>query len=67
MEKEKYELEPHRFVFWKVLGKHYCVYCGLIALKNDLSDWASDKGCLNELHPSFKSVKHKCTKLKGDV
>lgn len=67
MEKEKYELQTHRFVFWKVIGKHYCVHCGLVALNNNLSNWCADKGCLNELHPNYKSVRHKNTKLKGEV
>ncbi len=65
MEKEEYKMENHQFVFWKALGKHYCVKCGLIALNNPLSDWATGKGCLNELHPSYKSTRHKFTKLKG--
>jgi len=65
MEKEEYEHQAHRFVFSKPAGKHYCVQCGLIALNNGFSDWATEKGCLNEIHPSYKSTKRRFTKLKG--
>lgn len=67
MKKEEYAFEPHQFVFWKAGGKSYCVKCGLIALTNDFSRWAADKGCNNELHQSYKSVKHKHTKLPGEA
>ncbi|SOK58588.1 hypothetical protein [Yersinia phage fHe-Yen9-04] len=59
--KEEYSHETHQFVFSRTLGKQYCVKCGLIALNNGLSQWAIEKGCLNELHPSFKSTRSKFT------
>jgi hypothetical protein len=65
MEKEEYKYEPHQFVFWKAAGKHYCVWCGLVALNNPYSEWAVEKGCLNKLHTSHNNTRRKFTKLKG--
>lgn len=65
MEKEEYKYEPHQFVFCKPAGKHYCVWCGLVALNNGFSDWATEKGCLNTLHPAYNSTRKRFTKLKG--
>ncbi|EBS4516411.1 hypothetical protein DQT32_03140 [Salmonella enterica subsp. enterica serovar Braenderup] len=61
MKKEEYTLEHHQFAFSKSLGKQYCVKCGLIVLNNGFSQWANEKGCMNELHPSYKSIKSKFT------
>lgn len=54
LKKESYKMVPHNFG-GKVVGKSYCLKCGLIALNNPLSRWATEKGCLNELHPSYRS------------
>lgn len=56
-----YNYESHQFVFNKKIGKTYCVKCGLILLNNDFSKWASEKGCHNEYHSSYKSIKTKFT------
>ncbi len=61
MKKEDYKHEPHQFVFSRALGKQYCVKCGLVALNNGFSQWATQKGCMNELHSSYKSTKTKFT------
>lgn len=52
--KEKYKHVPHSFQR-TVAGKSYCTNCGLLTLNNPFTNWAIDKGCLNELHPSYKS------------
>jgi hypothetical protein len=55
---EEYELVPHNF---KPMGKKsrvpylYCVNCGLLSLKNDLTEWATSKGCDNKYHPSYRN------------
>lgn len=61
--KEDYSMETHRFVFNKLIGKQYCVKCGLVLLNNGFSKWASEKGCLNELHTSYSSTRKKFTKM----
>ncbi len=63
MRKEDYVYEKHDFVFSKPMGKSYCLNCGFVALNNDFSRWANDKGCKNNLHPSFESTRYKFTRL----
>jgi hypothetical protein len=58
---EEYEYQPHKFIFWKTIGKQYCVHCGLVNTTNDFARWAVTKGCMNELHPSFRSARKKYT------
>lgn len=59
--KEVYEYKAHSFIHSKGAGKQYCVYCGLVNANNKFTDWAVQKGCLNELHPQFKSTRAKFT------
>lgn len=60
-EKDEYTYEAHQFVFNKMIGKQYCVKCGLISTTNEFSRWASDKGCHNEMHPSYKTARKRYT------
>lgn len=64
MEKETYTYEPHVWVIHPLLGKSYCVHCGLIRVQNNFTSWAVEKGCLNRIHPSHDSARSKFTKLK---
>ena len=53
--KEKYKYKPHGP--WKDLkgsGRQYCDKCGLMNLKNKFTRWCIDKGCLNDIHPSYQ-------------
>ena len=53
-DKETYKYEPHGP--WIVSGgKSWCFSCGHVALNNEVSRWATEKGCLYKLHPSWKS------------
>jgi len=61
---EEYSYEPHHYVNSPILGKSFCIYCGLINVNNKFTQWAHDKGCLNRLHPSYNSARAKYTKLK---
>lgn len=60
--KEDYTYEPHKFVFSKSAGKQYCIKCGLVNANNDFTVWAIQKGCMNELHASYKNQRLKFTK-----
>jgi len=60
---EKYKYEPHNFSR-TVGGKSYCVKCGLVALNNQFSQWSADKGCMSNLHPSYKSQRSKTNPFK---
>lgn len=53
---EKYKLIGHSFSRMAG-GKHYCVSCGLVALRNRFSDWSVDKGCLSHLHPDYNRMR----------
>lgn len=57
-QEEKYKYEGHSFSR-SIAGKKYCTRCGLIALNNEFSRWSVDKGCLNNLHPSYKAQRKK--------
>lgn len=57
-DKEKYTYEPHSFNR-KIKHWNYCGHCGLVALKNSLTEWCIAKGCNFSYHPSYKH------KLKG--
>lgn len=60
--KEVYQLKGHSFN--RIVGsKQYCSSCSLIALNNPFTQWAIDKGCYYELHPEYKSVKRRNTKM----
>lgn len=60
---DDYKMENHQFVFWKAIGKHYCVKCGLVATTNDFSTWCSKMGCMNSLHPQYQKQRLKFTKM----
>lgn len=59
--KEVYEYKSHKFVSSKS-GKQYCIYCGLVNGNNKFTEWAVQKGCMNEIHPQYKSARMKFTK-----
>ena len=49
--KEPYLYVPHIFRTPKRGGKAICQRCGLVALKNPLTQWSIEKGCYFEDHP----------------
>ena len=53
-EKIKYEYEPHSFNR-KVKHWNYCSGCGLVALRNPLTEWCIAKGCNFRYHPQYRS------------
>lgn len=59
---EEYKMEPHKFTI-KVLNYQVCVHCGLVTLKNSLTEWAISKGCLYKDHPSYKYKIKQYTRL----
>lgn len=54
----QYKTEPHHFI---PCGKktripnQYCINCGLIYLKNELTEWAVRQGCNYKEHVSYKN------------
>lgn len=62
--KEPYTMREHSFVHLSGVGKSFCVNCGLIALNNPLSEWASKKGCNHTDHPEYEATVKRLTKMK---
>ena len=55
VEKEPFKLVAHNFNFHATgTAYKYCVYCGLVAMKNEFSQWAIKQGCMNKDHPSYE-------------
>lgn len=52
--KETYKYEPCSLTK-TIAGKPYCSKCGTVYLNNEFSRWSIDKGCLSDIHPSFKA------------
>lgn len=53
-----YKAEPHKFfTFGKKtrIPYQYCVECGFVYMKNELSEWVAKQGCNHKDHPSYKS------------
>lgn len=61
---ETYKIEAHSFVSLKQVGRQYCRKCGLIAVNNELSQWAVRMGCNYSDHPSYQATIHRFTKPK---
>lgn len=54
--KEPYKFEPHN-PKGKIVGKDYCVKCGLLYLRNEFTQWAIKMGCNNEDHPQHAQIR----------
>lgn len=50
----RYNYVGHSWVPIKGVGKMVCKSCGLVALRNPLTDWCVDKGCNYDVHSSYK-------------
>lgn len=61
---EPYKLKGHSFVPLKGIGKSYCRNCGLVALRNPISDWCVEKGCEYKNHSQYA---HAFRKLAGGM
>lgn len=52
--------EPHCFKsdrpVAKVLGRAVCINCGLLRLKNLLTEWCVSKGCNFDEHPGWNEA-----------
>lgn len=55
--------EPHKFDRF-IVSYPYCSKCGLIRLKNPLTDWCASKGCNYDEHPSYRQKVKKFTERK---
>lgn len=63
---KKPTVEAH--VWWtsRVIPQSYCIGCGLIRLRNPLTDLAMDLGCNYKEHPQWPAAVHKHTQFFTD-
>lgn len=63
MKKEPYKMVGHSFVLNSRIGKSVCKTCGLVALRNQFTDWAVRMGCMSEDHPNYGRERAKASPL----
>jgi len=57
-DKEVYKMIPHGPLI-SAGGKLWCFSCGHVLLNNVISRWATEKGCMYDIHPSFNRMMKK--------
>lgn len=55
LRKQAYKLEPHHFGVMKKLPWQRCKHCGLMSLRNSLTEWVTRVGCNASDHPEYAS------------
>ena len=53
--RQAYKMHPHLFKTRKKFPYAFCSHCGLINLRNELSQWCVKMGCNASDHPQFAS------------
>jgi hypothetical protein len=61
--RQAYKFEPHAFAPTKKLAWLRCKHCGLLTLRNQLTDWCIRMGCNAADHPEY-ATKLKRTKAR---
>jgi hypothetical protein len=51
--RQPYRLEPHTFAPTKKLAWLRCKNCGLLTLRNELTEWCIRMGCNAHDHPEY--------------
>lgn len=60
--KESYKYKGHTFKPMKDIGKQVCSCCGLMALRNEISQWCIKKGCNYSDNPHYKKTLKRMSK-----
>ena len=61
----KYTFDPHKpRKLTKTIPWLYCPKCGLLYLRNSITQWCIKMGCDHEYHPQYKKMLKKFTKRK---
>lgn len=63
-------MTPHRFNAWRVgrgrkaktMPWNLCNGCGLVRLRNALTDWCARHGCDYDEHPGYRAAVHRLTR-----
>jgi hypothetical protein len=64
LNKESYKMIGHSFVLSSRIGKSVCSNCGLVALRNEFTDWSIRMGCLSADHPQYESTRKRFSSFK---
>ena len=56
-----YKYESHSPVKYKQLSWMVCANCGLIYIRNEITQWALKKGCNHTEHPEYGGMLKKCS------
>ncbi|MES1987007.1 MAG: hypothetical protein V4440_03085 [Pseudomonadota bacterium] len=64
LQKESYKLINHSFEFNKRAGKSICTNCGLLALRNEFTDWSIRVGCMASDHPQYENVRRRTSTMR---
>lgn len=49
----RFDHEPHRFEKWRCLPWEICTKCGLVRLRNRITDFCVRHGCNAKDHPLY--------------
>jgi len=60
-----YKLEQHSFTGWRICSWLCCTRCGLLRLRNALTDEAVRLGCNSADHPRWRQTVHQHTAHNG--
>lgn len=59
-----YSYEKHSPISLKGTPWLYCKYCGLLYLRNDITQWCIRMGCSYRYHPTYKRTIKRLCKIK---
>jgi hypothetical protein len=54
--RQPYKFEAHTFKTRRRMTWPVCQRCGLVLLRNELTDWAVKHGCNNTDHPDYRAA-----------
>ena len=59
-----YRMVPHQFHSSKrTPWLLWCRICGLVRLKNEITDWCAAHGCWHDEHPGYRQALRRLTSL----
>lgn len=62
--KQPYKMKGHQFKPMNGTGKQVCNSCGLVALRNQATEWCIEKGCNFSDHNQYESTMKRLTKAQ---
>jgi hypothetical protein len=65
LKKESYKMIGHSFRLNSRIGKSVCDNCGLVALRNDFTNWSVRMGCMASDHTQYESARKRYSAFIG--